>query len=72
MNVGDLVTLSSYGLKRHYNWPLVAASKNVVGLIVAVGRFTRSYPYTVRWSVSADNPQLTNSYSRRELKYATG
>jgi hypothetical protein len=70
MKVGDLVTLSSYGSKRQFNWMLIKESKNLIGLVTEISTGA-AYPYKVLWPVSTDTLRFTNSYARRELKYAT-
>ena len=69
MKVGDLVRLSEYGIKRDYNNTLVFDDSQQLGVITAV--WLGNYPYRVHWMKSHSRPNLVNSHSRRELKYAT-
>tara|TARA_B100000214_G_C23405170_1_gene373505 strand:- start:257 stop:472 length:216 start_codon:yes stop_codon:yes gene_type:complete len=67
VKIGDLVTLSSYGVKRDYNSRLKAEQ---VGIVIKVNP-TATYQYTVKWpSVWASLYGATPNHSRRELKYA--
>ena len=68
MKAGDLVRLSEYGIKRDYNNALTMENPYQVGFITGV--FLGSYPYKVYWMKAHRRPNLTNSHSRRELKYA--
>ena len=45
MKVGDLVQLSSYGQKRHYNSDV---DKDAVGIVIKIHE-NSAYPYRVLW-----------------------
>ena len=64
MNIGDLVTLSAYGRKKHYNGGI---SEGDIGLITRISR--GSYPYQVEWIKSRSSYSMMG-HSRRELRYA--
>ena len=68
MEIGDLVRLSEYGIKRDYNNTLVWEDSRQLGVITAV--FLGDYPYRVHWMKSHTRRILVTSHSRKELKYA--
>ena len=78
MKGGDLVQLSSYGVKRGYNYALTDyGDADQVGLVVEVfqGR-NRSFPYRVKWTKMVGRARGMksgwSSHSRLELKHARG
>jgi hypothetical protein len=69
MKVGDLVQLSSYGVKRGYNESINYDLKQA-GLVVEVMP-GRNYPYRVKWSKLMNRKQRDwSNHSRIELKHA--
>ena len=69
MKVGDLVQLSSYGVKRGYNESINYDLKQA-GLVVEVVP-GRNYPYRVKWSKLMNRKQRDwSNHSRLELKHA--
>ena len=64
MKVGDLITLTAYGRKRHYNEGI---SDGDIGLITRISK--GSYPYQVDWIKSRSSYTMMG-HSRRELRYA--
>ena len=69
MKVGDLVQLSSYGVKRGYNESINYDLKQA-GLVVEVV-FGRNYPYRVKWSKLMNRKKRDwSNHSRLELKHA--
>ena len=69
MKVGDLVRLSEYGIKRDYNNALVLEDSQQLGVITH--ELLGNYPYKVHWMKSHGHPNLVNTHSRKELRYAT-
>lgn len=69
MKVGDLVTLSSYGVDRNYNSHITMADFNQVGLVVGFHKGS-SYEYRILWSKVIDLACRTDRHTRRELKHA--
>jgi len=71
VKVGNLVCLSSYGRRRHYNANLMN-DPSQVGVILEVGNLNMSYPYKVMWTKSKTYTHrgLGSTHCRRELKYA--
>ena len=68
MKVGDLVRLSEYGIKRDYNNALTMEDPYQVGVVARV--LLGSYPYKVHWMKAHRRPNVVNTHSRKELKYA--
>jgi hypothetical protein len=71
MKVGDLVQLSSYGVKRGYNESINYDQKQA-GLVVEVAP-GRNYPYRVKWSKLMNRKKRDwSNHSRLELKHERG
>jgi hypothetical protein len=69
MKVGDLVQLSSYGVKRGYNESINYDLKQA-GLVIEVVP-GRNYPYRVKWSKLMNRKKRDwSNHSRLELKHA--
>lgn len=68
MKVGDLVTLSAYGISRVFNESIKMYGTDQTGLIVSIND-SAVYPYSVRWCKAATSSHL-DRHNRRELKYA--
>ena len=65
MKVGDLVMLSAYGRRRHYNARITVRNPDELGLVIKVKNNTH-YPYKVEWVGDSNDC----GHMRRELKYA--
>ena len=71
MKVGDLVQLSSYGVKRGYNESIIHESKQA-GIVVEIVP-GRNYPYRVKWTkMKLRKERDWSNHSRIELKHARG
>ena len=69
MKVGDLVQLSSYGVKRVNNEILLQDSKQA-GIVVEIAP-GRNYPYRVKWTkLKLRKERDWANHSRIELKHA--
>ena len=70
MNIGDLVQLSAYGLRRGYNTHIWTQNPKAFGIIVKIDN--GSYPYRFRWSGIKLSTQYKNftRHTRREIKFA--
>jgi hypothetical protein len=69
MKIGDLVQLSSYGVKRGYNKSINYDLKQA-GLVIEIVP-GRSYPYRVKWSKLMNRKKRDwSNHSRLELKHA--
>lgn len=66
MKVGDLVVLSSYGVKRDYNNYIWSVDPEQTGIIIKVD-YRYTYQYRVHWSKAKHK---SVGHMRRELKYA--
>ena len=74
MQAGDLVTLSSYGMKSQQNFNVTSRAKNPIGMITKVKDHHHAYPYVVEWvniGARVDVWYFDAHYHRRELKYAS-
>ena len=65
MVVGDLVMLSAYGTKRHYNLKITSRNPEELGLIIKI-KENSQYPYKVEWMGDSNGC----GHMRRELRYA--
>jgi hypothetical protein len=69
VKVGDLVQLSSYGVKRGYN-ESINYDLRQAGLVVEIVP-ERNYPYRVKWSKLMNRRKRDwSNHSRLELKHA--